>query len=131
MRQTVSSLVPDAAQRRMLRAESYPDSDDITSLGNGTDGTYDRIEYTVNIQGDRLDRKDQNGTVHAYDYAKMGRATDDRVTTLGSGVDGAVRRVSTTFDIRGLREKISTYDNATVGSGNVVNEVVFEYNHLG
>ncbi|MBM4092022.1 MAG: RHS repeat-associated core domain-containing protein, partial [Planctomycetes bacterium] len=115
----------------VLRAEIYPDSDDTTSLGNGTDGTYDRIEYTVNIQGDRLDRKDQNGTVHAYDHDKMGRVTHDRVTTLGTGVDGGVRRVSTTFDIRGLREKISTYDNATVGSGNVVNEVVLEYNDLG
>jgi hypothetical protein len=40
-------------------------------------------------------------------------------------------RVSTTYDIRGLRERITTYDNATVGSGNVVNEVVYEYNDLG
>jgi hypothetical protein len=45
-----------------------------------------------------------------------------------TGVDGAVRRVSTTFDVRGLVEKITSYDNAAVGSGNVVNEVVREYN---
>ena len=48
-----------------------------------------------------------------------------------SGVDGGVLRVSTTYDIRGLREKITSYDNATVGSGTVVNEVVYEYNDLG
>jgi hypothetical protein len=34
-------------------------------------------------------------------------------------------------DLRGLREKITTYDNPTVGSGSEVNEVLFEYNHLG
>ena len=32
--------------KHLLRAEIDPDSDDITALGNGTDGTYDRIEYT-------------------------------------------------------------------------------------
>ena len=108
----------------VLRAEIYPDSDDTTSLGNGADSTYDRIEYTYNIQGDRLDRKDQNGSIHTYDLDKLGRVTHDRVTTLGSGVDGTVRRVSTTYDIRGLREKITSYDNATVGSGTVLNELV-------
>jgi len=98
---------------------------------DGTDGTYDRIEYTYNIAGQRLTRKDQLGTVHTYQYDKAGRVTDDRVTTLASGVDGTVRRVTTTYDIRGLREKIASYDNATVGSGNVVNEVAYEYNDLG
>jgi len=52
----------------LLRAEIYPDSDDTTSRGNGTDGTYDRIEYTYNIAGQRLTRKDQLGTVHTYEY---------------------------------------------------------------
>ncbi len=84
-----------------------------------------------NIQGNRLDRKDQNGTVHTYQYDDAGRVTDDRITTLASGVDGAVRRVSTTYNLRGQREKITSYDNATVGSGSVVNEVVYEYNDLG
>jgi RHS repeat-associated protein len=30
-----------------------------------------------------------------------------------------------------MREKVTSYDSATVGSGNVVNEVVFEHNDLG
>ena len=62
---------------------------------------------------------------------KLGRVTHDRVTTLGSGVDGTVRRVSTTYDIRGLREKITSYDNATVGSGTVINELVYRVQRRG
>ena len=57
--------------------------------------------------------------------------THDRVTTLGSGVNGSVLRISTTYDIRGLREKVTSYDNATVGSGTALNELVYEYNDLG
>ena len=53
------------------------------------------------------------------------------MTTLGADIDGAVRRTSTTYEVRGMREKITNYDNATVGSGSVVNEVVLEYNDLG
>ena len=53
------------------------------------------------------------------------------MTTLGSGVDGAVRRLSTTYEVRGMREKISSYNGETVGSGSVVNEVLFTYNNFG
>jgi len=59
------------------------------------------------------------------------RQTHDRVTALGSGVDGAVRRISTTYEVRGMREKISSYNGETVGSGSVVNEVLFTYNNFG
>ncbi|MEZ6109490.1 MAG: hypothetical protein R3C99_00315 [Pirellulaceae bacterium] len=37
--------------------------------------------------------------------------------TVGSGVDDSVRRISTNYEIRGLREKLTSWDNATVGSG--------------
>jgi RHS repeat-associated protein len=50
------------------------------------------------------------------------------LTTLGTGVDGAVRRISTTYEVRGMREKITSYSSATVGSGSIVNEVQFAYN---
>jgi RHS repeat-associated protein len=60
-----------------------------------------------------------------------GRLIHDRVTTLGSSVDDTVLRISTSFDIRGLRDALTSYDNATVGSGNAVNEVVFEYDDMG
>ena len=127
----LGGITPEVYRNDLLRAEIYPDSDDTTSLGNGADSTYDRLEYTYDIQGSRLERKDQNGTIHTYELDKAGRVTHDRVTTLAEGVDGTVRRLSTTYDIRGLREKVTSYDNATVGSGSVVNEVVFEYNDLG
>jgi RHS repeat-associated protein len=127
----VGGITPEIYRNDVLRAEIYPDSDDTTSLGNGADSTYDRIEYTYDIQGDRLTRKDQNGTIHTYEYDDLGRVTHDRVTTVGSGVDDAVLRVSTAYDIRGLRESITHYDNATVGSGSVLNELVFEYNDMG
>ena len=42
-----------------------------------------------------------------------------------------MRRTSTTYEVRGMREKVTSYDNATVGCGSVVNEVVYEYNDLG
>jgi hypothetical protein len=74
---------------------------------------------------------DQNGTVHDYDYDKLGRKTQDRVTTLGAGVDGAVRRIATTYEVRGMAQNITSYDNATVGSGSVVNDVMMAYNSFG
>ena len=120
------------ARSDLLRAEIYPDSDDVADpLGDGPDNIYDRIEYKYNRQGQRTEMKDQNGSVRAYDYDGLGRQTQDRVTTLGSGVDGAVRRIATTYEVRGLREKTTSYDHAAVGSGVVVNEVLAEYNDLG
>mgnify|MGYP000858361248 CR=1 FL=1 len=120
------------ARSDLLRAEIYPDSDDVAEpLGNGGDGVYDRVEYRYNRQGERTEKKDQHGTVHALVFDGLGRLLHDCVTTLGAGVDGAVRRASTTYEVRGMPEKVTHYDNATVGSGSVVNEVVREYNDLG
>ena len=64
---SVGGITPLVYRQDLLRAEIYPDSDDTLTLGNGTDGTYDRIEYLYNIQGDRLERKDQIGSVHTYE----------------------------------------------------------------
>ena len=50
---------------------------------------------------------------------------------LGTGINGAVRRLATTYEVRGMRETITSYDNATVGSGSIVNEVEFAYNDFG
>ncbi|MCA9141760.1 MAG: RHS repeat-associated core domain-containing protein [Planctomycetales bacterium] len=125
------------ARSDLLRAEVYPDSDDVGATGvppvlsNGTDNIYDRIEYTYNRQRQRLSTKDQNGSIHEYDYDDLGRQLHDRITTLGSDVDGVIRRLSTTYEIRGQMENATSYDNATVGSGSVVNEVLREYNDYG
>jgi len=63
-------------------------------------------------------------------YDKLGRQTQDRVTTLGTGVDGAVRRIASTFEVRGMREKITSWNGETVGSGSVVNEVQFTHTNF-
>ena len=117
------------ARSDLLRAEIYPDSDDtVEPLGNGMDGVYDRVEYTYNRQGKRTAKKDQNETVHAYDYDHLGRRIEDRVTAVGSGVDDWVRRIATRYTVRGQVEKITSYDDPAVGSGTVLNEVRFVYN---
>jgi len=73
------------ARSDMLRAVIYPDSDDVENpLGNGADTVYDRMEYKYNRLGQTVEMKDQAGTVHAYDYDKLGRPTQDRVTAFGS-----------------------------------------------
>jgi hypothetical protein len=45
------------------------------------------------------------------------------VTTFGTGVDDAVKRIARTYEVRGMLLKITSYDNAAVGSGSVLNEV--------
>ncbi len=127
-----TSVGSDMAHNGLLRAVIYPDSDDVASpLGNGTDGVYDRVELKHNRQGELKERKDQNETVHVFEFDKLGRQTHDRVTSVGSGIDNAVLRLSRTYEVRGLAEKATSYDNATVGSGNIVNEVQFSHNDFG
>ncbi len=120
------------ATGNLLRAKIYPESDDEHNpLGDGPGGEYERIEYGSNRQGDVIRMTDPNGTVHEYDFNKLGKQTQDRITTFGSGIDDAVKRIATGYNNRGLPEKITSYDNATVGSGNVLNEVVREYDDFG
>jgi RHS repeat-associated protein len=111
----------DIASSLLKRAEVYPDSI----------GTSDRVTFKYNRQGQVTEMTDQNATVHAYDYDGLGRQTHDRVTNLGSGVDGAVRRISSNYEVRGMREKLTSYDNAAVGSGSIVNECQYTYNDFG
>ena len=57
-----------------LAAEIYPDSDDLESGGvlqNGTDGVVDRVEFLYNRQGEVIAKRDQNGTIHTYEYRKV------------------------------------------------------------
>lgn len=109
------------ASSMLKRAEVYPDAV----------GTSDRITFAYNRQGQVTEITDQNATVHAYDYDLLGRQTHDRVTNLGSGVDGAVLRISTEYEVRGMKSKVSSYDNATVGSGSVLNQCEYAYNGFG
>ncbi|MCY2964772.1 MAG: hypothetical protein NT069_14230 [Planctomycetota bacterium] len=109
------------ATSNLKRSEVYPDSVD----------SDDSIKFTYNRQGKVTTKTDQNGTVHSYDFDKLGRGTEGRVTTLASGVDGAVLRIEKTFEVRGMVQHITSYDNATVGSGAIVNDVLFAYNSFG
>ena len=120
------------ASTTLLRAKIFPDSDDASNpLGNGGDGIYDRIEYSYDRQGGMVSLLDQNQTRHDYDYDLLGRVIHDRVAVLGSGVDGAVRRISMTYDALGRRAKVTSWNNSSVGSGTVVNEVEFTYDDFG
>ena len=126
-----TSAAPVIYRNDLLTAEIYPDSDDLENssgiLQNGTDNVADRVELQYNRIGERIWRKDQNGSIHTYDFDNLGRVLHDRVTTLASGVDSTVRRISTTYNIVGQISAITSYNNATVGSGSVVNEIKYEY----
>jgi RHS repeat-associated protein len=87
-----------------------------------------RVGYTYNSQGEQVTVTDQRGTVHTLYYDLLGRLTDDCVTTVGSGTDNAVLRVSTTYEVRGMVETVTSYNNATPGSGTALNQVALTYN---
>lgn len=111
----------DIASSLLKRAEIYPDSVDDD----------DKITFSYNRQRQVRQITDQNGTVHGFDFDKLGRMTQDRVTTLGTGVDGAIRRIASSYEVRGMRTKLTSWNGETVGSGSVVNDVQFAYNDFG
>ncbi len=74
----------DVASNELLRQKISPDD---------TVSVPDRMTYAYNRLGQARQTTDANGTVHAYEYDKLGRLIYDKATTLGSGVDGAVRRI--------------------------------------
>ena len=85
-------------------------------LTSSPHGIADRVEFQYNRVGEQVQRKDQNGSVHVYEFDNLGRLLHDRVTTLGSGVDGTVRRISTAYDVAGHVKSVTSFDNAAVGS---------------
>ena len=121
------------ATGHLLRAKIYPESDDSNApLGNGPDGVYERTEHTYNRQGEVVTTKDPNETVHAYDRDKLGRLLHDRVTAFGTGIDQTIKRITIAYEAkRPLTAKVSSHDNATPGSGSILNEVSYAYDGLG
>lgn len=121
------------ATGHLLRAKIYPESDDASApLGNGPDGIYERTEHTYNRQGEVVTTKDPNETVHEYLRDKMGRILHDRITAFGAGIDQTVKRISITYEAkRLLTSKVSSYGDATPGSGSIINEVSYAYDGLG
>ena len=105
----------------LLQKATYPDS------ASGTDV----VTYAYDAQGEQIWTKDQAGNVIETNLDTMGRATQRRVTTLATGFDNAVLRISTGYDDLGRVQLVTSYDNATVGSGSVVNEVKHSYDNWG
>ena len=117
-----STLADSGVASSLLKVkEIYPDSEDDDDV----------IRFAYNRQGEVTKRTDQNGTVHEYDYDLLGRDTEDRVTTAGTGIDTAVLRISKTYEVRGMVERATSHDNPAVGSGNIINQVLFLYNAFG
>ncbi len=112
----------DVASNDLLRQKIYPD--DVSTA-------FDRDTFAYNRLGQMKQFTAPNGTVHSYLYDVLGRVQHDCVSTLGTGVNGAVRRISQSFEPRGMVSGIGSYDNPTVGSGAVLNEVLLEYNAFG
>jgi hypothetical protein len=48
-----------------------------------------------------------------------------------SDIDQTVKRLGRSYEVRGMLQKITSYDNATVGSGTILNEVQESYNSFG
>ena len=46
-----------------------------------------------------------------------------------AGLSG-VRRITRAYEVRGVVSKLTSYDNATVGSGSIVNEVQLAFNNF-
>ena len=105
----------------LLQKVAYPDSG----------GASDTVTFAYNAQSQEIWKKDQAANVIESVYDTSGRQTHRRVTTLDGDFDGAVLRISTTYDSLGRRQLVTQYDNATVGSGSVVDEVKFTYNDWG
>jgi RHS repeat-associated protein len=95
------------ASSLLLRFKTYPDST----------GGSDRVSYQYDRQGAMKEMVDPAGTTHAYDYDKLGRLIDD-----------VVKRISREYEARGMLARVTSYNDATVGSGDVVNDVQLEYN---
>ena len=107
----------DIASNDLLSVKQLPDN----VSGN------DEVTYEYNRQGQVKEIDDQNGSVRVLEYDELGRLEHDRVTTLGGGVDGSIRRVTRSYEVRGMLATLTSYDNATVGSGSVVNDVNYVY----
>ncbi|MFO1044080.1 MAG: hypothetical protein U0941_20035 [Planctomycetaceae bacterium] len=44
------------------------------------------------------------------------------MTTLAAGVDGTVGRLAQTYEVRGVKSTLTSWNDASVSSGDVVNE---------
>lgn len=114
----------------ILAETRYPDP------STGAASATDKEVSTFNAVGQVKTFTDRNGSVHTYSYDELGRPISDVATTLGTNVDGqgtnvdgSIRRIETAYDTAGRAYLFTSYD-ATSG-GNIVNQVLREFNGLG
>ncbi len=119
------------ARSDLLRTKVFPSATDTVNACSELNPVVQRVQYRYNRQSQTVEMKDPNGTVHVYDFDKLGRQTQDRVTVVAAHIDDGVRRIQTTYDLmRLLRWKVTSYDNAEIGEGSILNEVAFEYDKM-
>ena len=111
----------EIATGHLLQKVQYPDSS----------GGSDVVTYAYNALEEQVYMKDQAGNVIETDLDDGGRQEHRRITTLATGFDGDVRRISMAFDGSGRTEAVTQYDNATVGSGSVIDQVQYSYDGWG
>lgn len=120
---TKGASVPDSkiSSNRLLHTVQYPDSS----------GGSDVVTYAYNAQGQQIYMKDQLGTETASTYDTAGRLLHKGLTSVAGSLDASVRRISSAYDTRGMKTTVTQYDNATPGSGSVVDEVKYTYDDWG
>jgi RHS repeat-associated protein len=111
--------------KNLLKMIKYPDP----STGSPSTSADDQESFAYNALGEVIWRKDQNGTIHEFDFDDLGRRTIDKVTTLGTGVVGDVLRIQTAFDALDRVVSAESYSAAT--GGTLLNEVELVYNGFG
>ena len=121
MRRAAPSGQSKFARKNLRQKVECPDSS----------GGSDVVTYAYDTSGAQMWRKDQAGTIVETSFDAAGRREHERVTTLASGFDDAVRRITTAYDSTGRAQTVSSYDDATVGSGSVVNQVKSEWDGWG
>jgi RHS repeat-associated protein len=135
---TIANLAtPPVYRNDILVARIYPDSDDTynpagaagSQLGNGTDGVYDRVEFTYDYASRKSTAKDQRGVVHTYAYDSVGRFSSDTVTTVPSGVDGSILRMGKSYDSLSRAQFLTSYSDT--GGTTVVSQVKETYDGWG
>ncbi|MCD4728659.1 MAG: hypothetical protein K8R46_13420 [Pirellulales bacterium] len=76
-----------------------------------------------------MTKKDQNETVHTFEYDLLGRQTSDKITAVDGSIFQGVLRVEHDYEVRGMVEQVTSYDAATGGSA--VNDVKLAYDDFG
>ncbi|MEX2119699.1 MAG: hypothetical protein WD847_08900 [Pirellulales bacterium] len=92
---------------------------------------HDRVTELGSPFGTPVFSSSSSGSSSSSSSSVPGASSSSSSSGPGDVVDGSVRRISRTYEVRGMVEHVSSHDNATVGAGNVVNDVQFVYNTFG